>query len=369
MQVRPRLFTAVGFAVVALVAVANAGGAVGFGSSGPAAQVTVATVAYALAAGVLLLWGTAPRWGVVALLVTMALAATAVRNADPTGPVVALFLIMAFAPLRLPLPEAAATAVASALVFNLEQARTAEDPALFVLVTDGGAAFFFLMGWLLRREQEQRMELEATRDAERRAAALGERTRLARELHDVLAHTLSGLAVHLEGARLLARSGPTPPGVVAVIDSAHALARSGLADARRAVATLRGDDLPGPELVPQLVEEHRRAGGSCTLTVSGDPVLLPADARLAMYRAVQEALSNVRKHAPDAAAEVVLRWEPEEAVVIVEDHGAAGQVSSPDPVGYGLTGLAERAHLLGGRFEAVPTSDGFRVELAVPVAR
>lgn len=369
MQVRPRLFTSVGFAVVALVVVANAGGAVGFGLAGPAAQVTAATAAYALAAAVFLLWATAPRWVVVGLLVTMAVTATAVRHADPTGPVVALFLIMAFAPLRLPLPEAAATAVASALMFNLEQAHSADSPALFILVTDGGAAFFFLMGWLLRREHEQRLELQASRDAERRAAALAERTRLAREVHDVLAHTLSGLAVQLEGARLLARANQTAPDVVDVLDSAHGLARAGLADARRAVATLRGDDLPGPQLVPQLVEEHRRAGGRCTLTVTGDPVPLPADARLAVYRAVQEALSNVRKHAPDATAEVSLRWGSGEAVVVVQDRGAGEPVSTTGPPGYGLTGLAERAQLLGGRFSAAPTQDGFRVELAVPVAR
>ncbi|WP_093583797.1 sensor histidine kinase [Geodermatophilus amargosae] len=368
MQVRARLLTSVGFAVVALVVVANAAGVVGFGLSGPAAQVTTASAAYAVAAGVFLLWVEAPRRVVVGLLVAMAVAATAVRNADPDGPVVALFLIMAFAPLRLPVREAAATAVASALLFNLEQVHSAESPALFVLVTDGGAAFFFLMGWLLRREHEQRQELEATRDAERVAAALAERSRLAREMHDVLAHTLSGLAVHLEGARLLARARHTAPEVVTALDDAHRLARAGLSEARRAVATLRGDELPGPELVPQLVEEHRRAGGSCTLTVSGDPVPLDPDARLAVYRTVQEGLSNIRKHAPDAPAEVTIRWGGSAVVVVVQDHGGApaGEPAS-GLTGYGLTGIAERADLLGGRFRATHGADGFRVELAVPV--
>ncbi|MGY1722179.1 sensor histidine kinase [Blastococcus sp. SYSU DS0533] len=368
MQVRARLLTSVGFAVVALVVVANAAGAVGFGLSGSAAQVTTATAAYAVAAGVFLLWVDAPRRFVVALLFAMAVAATAVRNADPAGPVVALFLIMAFAPLRLPVRDAAATAVASALLFNLEQFQSAQSPALFVLVTDGGAAFFFLMGWLLRREHEQRQELEATRDAERLAAALAERSRLAREMHDVLAHTLSGLAVHLEGARLLARSGHAAPEVVTALDDASQLARAGLTEARRAVAALRGDDLPGPEEVPQLIEEHRRSGGRCTLDVSGDPVVLAPNARLAVYRTVQEGLSNVRKHAPDATAEVTIRWSDSAVVVIVEDHGGPrpGQPAS-GPAGYGLTGIAERADLLGGRFRATQSADGFRVELSVPV--
>jgi signal transduction histidine kinase len=367
-QPRPRTLTAVGLAVVALVVAANATGAVGFGRTGPALQVSLGTVGYTLAAVTFLLWITAPRWVAVLLLLAMGLAVTAIRAADPTGPVVGLFLIMAFAPLRLPLPEASAVAVATALLFNLEQMRTAADPALVLLVTDGGAAFFFLMGWLLRREREQRVELEATRDAERVAAALAERTRLAREVHDVLAHTLSALAVQLEGGRLLARSSGASPEVLATLQNAQHLARAGLAEARRAVATLRGDELPGPEAIQQLLDEHRRSGGTYTLTVSGSPVPLPADARLALFRTVQEALSNVRKHAPDSTAVVALHWRREEVAVVVENHWAAATVSKQmDPAGYGLTGIAERADLLGGRFTAGPIADGFRVELHVPV--
>ncbi|MGY1771009.1 sensor histidine kinase [Blastococcus sp. SYSU D00813] len=177
------------------------------------------------------------------------------------------------------------------------------------------------------------------------------------------------LAVHLEGARLLARAGQAAPELVTAVDSAHELARAGLSEARRAVATLRGDELPGPELVPQLVEEHRRSGGSCTLTVSGAPVPLGPEARLAVYRTVQEGLSNVRKHAPDAMAEVTIRWASTEVVVVVQDHGGTpAREPASGSTGYGLTGIAERAELLGGRFRATHGTNGFRVELTVPVA-
>ncbi len=365
--------TAVGITEVALVVEAHATGAVGFWHAGAALAVTVATTAYAVAAVTFLLWVTAPAPVVVGLLVAMGVAAAAIRATDPSGPVIGLFLIMAFAPLRLPLPQAGAVAVASALLFDLQLARTAQNPAVFIAVTTGGAGFFFLMGWLVRREHELRRDLEATRDAEREAAALQERARLARELHDVLAHTLSGLTVQLEGARLLARARDTDQQVLRALDDAHHLAKAGLADARRAVSTLRGDDLPGPELIPDLVEQHRATGGSCTVNVIGTPRPLAADARLALFRAAQEALTNIRKHAPTASAELDLRWSEDSVRLVVSSTapvptpvGAAP--ASVDTRGYGLTGLSERAQLLGGQFHAGASAEGFRVELTVPVA-
>lgn len=360
--------TPVGVAVVGLVVVANAAGQVGLGTSGPALVLAAATACYALAAITFLLWVTAPRAAVVALLLSMAVAATVMRAADPTGPVVGLFLVMAFAPLRLDLREAGPVAIGSALVYNLEQARTAANPAVFALVTDGGAAFFFLMGWLLRREREQRAELEASREAERLAAVLAERARLAREVHDALAHTLSGLALQLEGMRLLARAKGLDDEVTGTIDRAHALTRSGIADARRAVGALRGDGLPGPDRLPDLVTEHRRAGGSCELSIHGEPHPLSAEAGHALYRIAQEALSNARKHAPGAAVRMTLSWEPAVARLVVEDDGRSRSSGTAPGGGHGLRGMGERAELLGGTLLAEPTAAGFRVELTVPVA-
>lgn len=366
--------TAVGLSVVALVVIAHASGAVGFGLTGAALAVTVATAAYSMAAVTFLLWVTAPAPVVVALLAAMGVAAATIRANDPSGPVIGLFLIMAFAPLRLPLSHAGAVAVASALVFDLQLARTAANAAVFIAVTTGGAGFFFLMGWLVRREHELRRDLEAARDVEREAAALQERARLARELHDVLAHTLSGLAVRLEGARLLARTRNTDPDVLRVLDDAHSLARAGLSDAKRAVSTLRGEDLPGPELIPGLVDQHRAAGARCTLNVTGTPRPLAADARLALFRAAQEALTNIRKHAPQASAELNVQWTEDTVRLVVASTAPVPTTAEPhapasvDQRGYGLTGLAERAQLLGGHFRAGPTDQGFQLEVTVPVA-
>src|SRR4051812_48140878 len=107
-------------------------------------------------------------------------------------------------------------------------------------------------------------------------------------MHDVLAHSLSALALQLEGARLLARDRDADPEVVAAAERAHPLAAGGLAEARQAIAALRGDELPGPERLPALAEafgEHSRAG--CGLTVTGEPRELPSEARLALYRTAQ----------------------------------------------------------------------------------
>ena len=103
--------------------------------------------------------------------------------------------------------------------------------------------------------------MEETRDAELRAAALAERQRLAREMHDVLAHSLSGLVVQLEGARLLALSDPTDGRLAATIDRAHQLARSGLDEARQAIGMLRDDELPGPDKLAALARSFEADSG------------------------------------------------------------------------------------------------------------
>ena len=195
-------------------------------------------------------------------------------------------------------------------------------------------------------------------------------------MHDVLAHTLSGLALHVQGARSLARAvapdGPDGEELVGVLDRAHTLARDGLAEARQAIGALRGADLPGPELLPALLEEYRRSQhAEAVLAITGTPVPLPADARLALYRTAQEALSNVRKHAPGACVDVRLTWGAHEVCLVVEDTGGGtpdAEVSSSGS-GYGLTGMSERARLLGGELEAGPTASGFRVALRLPAGQ
>ncbi len=217
------------------------------------------------------------------------------------------------------------------------------------------------------QEQAERLlrELEQTRDAQARAAVLAERQRLAREMHDVLAHSLSGLALQLEGARLRA-AGHDDPALVESLERAHHLARSGIEEARRAIGMLRDEELPGPERLAALVAEFERDTGiPATLAVAGESGGLGPDARLTLFRTAQEALTNVRKHARAERVELRVAYEPAGTRLCVEDFGAPPQAAH-NGGGYGLTGMRERAELLGGTLTAAPTSDGFRVELWVP---
>jgi signal transduction histidine kinase len=248
---------------------------------------------------------------------------------------------------------------------------------LSIMLSALGVTAFYLISLQSRRlregqEQAERMlvELERTRQAQAEAAALEERQRLAREVHDVLAHSLSGLVLQLEGARLLAsQQGRTvDPELAETVDRAHHLARAGLEEARRAIGMLRGDELPGPERLEALAREFERDSAvPCRLEVAGAERELDSDARLTVYRVAQEALTNVRKHADARLVEVRLGYEPDGTRLSVEDYARNGaRPGPPAGGGYGLTGMRERARLLGGTLEAGATPSGFRVELWVP---
>jgi signal transduction histidine kinase len=234
---------------------------------------------------------------------------------------------------------------------------------------------WFLAMRLLRYVSDQRNELQASREAEARTAAAAERGRLAREMHDVLAHSLSALALQLETTRLLARDRGVDPDITQAIDRAHHLAASGLDEARRAIAAERGEELPGPERIGALADAFKEQSGlPVALEVRGEPRELPPEARLAVYRTAQEALTNVRRHAIAERVDVSLDYTPDSTVLVVEDHVDLESHPPPPPPaavglnggGYGLTGMRERAELLGGELLAVPTPTGFRVELRLP---
>jgi signal transduction histidine kinase len=220
-------------------------------------------------------------------------------------------------------------------------------------------------------DQAERLltELEGTRAAQARAAGLAERQRLAREMHDVLAHSLSGLMLQLEGARMLAADKPGDPRLTEVIERAHHLGKSGLEEARRAIGMLRDDALPGPERLASLAAQfHEVSGIPCRFTVSGHAYELPSEAALAVYRVAQEALTNITKHACPERVEVHLGYEPCCTRLTVEDFALNWETppAAGDGSGYGLTGMRERAELLGGELTTAMTRGGFRVELRVP---
>lgn len=366
-----RWLTPVGFAVIGLVVVTAALGRVGFGSSGAGLELLVSCVVYAVVGSLLVSARTSRPLAGALLLLAAAAATAAIHHGDPSGPVIGLYLMMAFAPLRLGLIPAAAVAAVSVVAFDVELLVDHAASVVIMAAIDGGAALFFLMGTLLRKEHEQRARadwllgrLQESKVAEREAVAVAERARLARDMHDVLAHTLSGLVLHLSGTSLLVRGGDHAE-LETSVERAQLLARDGLAEVRDVVSTLRGETVPGPEGLSALASEHRRLGGTCELLVAGKAVTLGNDARVALYRTAQEALSNVRKHVPEARVSIGLTYDEKEAVLVVQDSGSPGSVLEGG-AGYGLTGMSERAALVGGRLSVGPANGGFRVELHVP---
>jgi signal transduction histidine kinase len=157
--------------------------------------------------------------------------------------------------------------------------------------------------------------------------------------------------------------------VTRALDQAHQLAATGLQEARRAIATARGDELPGPDRIGVLADEFAEQSGlPVALAVRGEPRRLAPDARLALYRTAQEALTNVRRHAAAERVTIELSYLTGSTVLVVEDSASPG-TPPPPPLtgsGYGLTGMRERAELLGGELLAEPTDTGFRVELRLP---
>ncbi|MFF0269728.1 sensor histidine kinase [Kribbella sp. NPDC004536] len=239
-----------------------------------------------------------------------------------------------------------------------------------------GAAFGVValtLAAINRRSREQRLEdlevslarKQAAIEEHERAAALAERARIARDVHDVLAHSLAGLSLSLQGARLmLVRDGASPEAIEQVT-RAQGLAADGLAEARRAVAALRDDAVPDVRALGDLVTAYRlESGVAASFEVDGASRELSAEVLSTLYRTLQESLANIRKHAPGAPVRVRLSYGP--SVVLSVDDQQEKRPDKAAPGGYGLLGMRERADLVGGSLEAGPTSTGWRVELKVP---
>jgi signal transduction histidine kinase len=264
---------------------------------------------------------------------------------------------------RLPVPAAAAVAAAVGLgLFVVLRADRAGLPLILL-----GLVAFLLFG-MGRRESRRRAEqreltlVAGARVTEEhaRAAALAERTRIARDVHDVLAHSLSALAVQLQGTRLMVLRDGAPADTVAQIERAQRLAADGLAEARRAVTALRTEPLDLTGGLRALVD----AMPDATLEIDGEACAVGHSARETILRTAQEALSNVRRHAPGAPVSVRLSHHGGATELEVRDR--AGPPVPTRSGGYGLIGMAERAALAGAALDAGPVEDGWRVRLRLP---
>jgi signal transduction histidine kinase len=236
----------------------------------------------------------------------------------------------------------------------------------------------FLLGWsmglMTRRLREYRATLEernrqlaVEREANARRAVLEERVRIARELHDVVAHHVSVMGIQAAVARrLFDRSPDEAREAIGAVETAS---RQAIADLQQLLGVLRRreetDDLtPQPSLdrLPELVEQIRRAGLGVEVTVTGRPRPLPAGVELSAYRIIQEALTNTLKHARAGRAEVTVRYDDGTVEVEVVDDGRGPVPGTGADGGKGLVGMRERVSLYGGRLDAGARAEGgFRV--------
>jgi signal transduction histidine kinase len=308
-------------------------------------------------------------WSVGYVVVQLALAVAAFANDPGVGSTLLIVALVCQCVLLLPLP---ATALVIVLVPFLHASMPVGDALREGTGLLASVLFGAIVTELLRREQRARTELaeahEQLRDyaaqAERLATAQ-ERNRVARDIHDGLGHSLTVVQMQVKAARAVL---PTDPAKADdVLAKAQRQAESALAEVRRSVRALREprSTPPLPAALDALAEEISAAGVPTRLTVSGAERPLPDETREALYRAAQEGLTNVRKHADARYAEVVLDYAAAAVRVEVRDDGTgAGADRSP---GFGLLGLRERAAHVGGRleFRSAP-GEGCTLTMEVP---
>lgn len=278
-------------------------------------------------------------------------------------------LVLASAPV-FPLPLAGGAAFAAVLLIG---AGTLAVPAEAGDVVSAIALLFVCgLAGLSRRqyrvaEAQSRALLEeriAVEQERAQVAGLNERSRIARDLHDVLAHTLGGLVVQLEAVDALLESGRAAEARDRV-RGARGLAVAGLGEARRAVSALREPDEPVSAMVAALTETHRAIGGQVAVRGDGDRGVLGAAGRTAVRRAVQELLTNARRHAPGAPTTLDLDWD-DNVLTIIASTAAGRKDDGPTAGGgHGLAGMRERLSEVGGTM-TVRRGPPFEVVLRLP---
>jgi signal transduction histidine kinase len=322
---------------------------------------------------VLLRYRNTLAWIGPATLVVLALAGGALTAAVPAGVLIVLpYLAVATAARRYAGWWMWIVLAAGTIGLSLSRIGTGDVGISLVAqlgIMTAVSAWSFARRTRIDRLEQMELALareQTAREEHARAAALDERARIAREMHDVLAHSLSALSLNLQGARLvLARDGASQE-AIGQVERAQKLAAGGLAEARRAVSALREDTVAAARGIADLVTSTRLETGTPTeFTLTGSPRDLSGSADATLYRTAQEALSNSRKHAPGAPIRVELSYLADRVELTVTDDQGRRPTHGP-PGGYGLIGMRERTELIGGELELGPTETGWRVHLVVP---
>jgi signal transduction histidine kinase len=228
-----------------------------------------------------------------------------------------------------------------------------------------------ILGYGVRTRRAYVAQLHEQSRLRAREAAAGERTAIARELHDVIAHSVSVMVLQAAaGGRIAHRD---PAGAAATFEVIEQTGRNALSDMRRVVGVLKDDSQKDMALSPQpslsqldaLVDQVRQAGVNVHMRIDGEERPLAPGVELSAYRIVQESLTNVLRHSGASDAEVAIRYGGNDLTVEVTDNGHNGATQKGE--GNGLTGMRERVALLNGDFAAGETIQGFRVSARLPL--
>jgi signal transduction histidine kinase len=295
------------------------------------------------------------------------------------GGVVGMYSVAAWGGRRAALLAGAVAAVVVVVVMAVPRTDADVVDAAFVSLSLAGA---WVLGDRARVQRalaaelrERALRLERDRAEDARQAVASERARIARELHDVVAHHVSMMVVQAEAGPVAVATEPAR--AAGAFEAIAATGRQALVEMRRLLGVLRSDGDQVPSLAPQpglaevpsLVEQVGRAGLRVELVVEGAQVPLPAGVDLSAYRIVQEALTNAVKHGGPGRARVLVRYGEDDLRLRVVDEGRAGGPAPDDGrAGVGLVGMRERVHLFGGELHAGPgPGGGFTVDARLPI--
>ncbi|MGE2815042.1 sensor histidine kinase [Mycobacterium heidelbergense] len=257
---------------------------------------------------------------------------------------------------------------AAALLLAASALHRLDAVALYLGFVAGG----WLIGYLMRTQRRLLAEQIRAQEALAEHAAADERRRIAREVHDVIAHSLSVTLLHVTGARRVLQQDRDVDDAVEALEHAERLGRQAMADIRRTVGLLDSSPMkttpePGIDDIGVLVADFERAGLDVTLGIEGATQRVSAGVGLALYRIAQESLANIAKHAPDSKSTVGLSISAASARLSVTNRLPAAVAAAPSAVGRGVRGMRQRIELLGGAIDVGPTHDGWSVRAEIPL--
>ncbi|HET6731329.1 sensor histidine kinase [Mycobacterium sp.] len=261
-----------------------------------------------------------------------------------------------------------ATASAAAVLLTASALHRVDAVALYLSFLGMG----WLVGYLMRTQQQLMIKQQEAQAQLAEHAAADERRRIAREVHDVIAHSLSVTLLHTTAARRGLQEDRDVDDAVEALEQAEQLGRQAMADIRRTVGLLDDGPMkrspePGIDEITILVEDFVRAGLDVTLHVDGPVSRVPGAVGLALYRITQESLANIAKHAPDAQSVVTLVISHTSAMLTITNQLPVSVGATAASEGRGLRGMRQRVELLGGHIDIGPSGDGWAVKADIPL--